>query len=99
MLEAARSPLATGALLDGPGEPLATATLAAFGAVSLPLAEIDGLRASPGPGAKPSMVKTLRNADEQTVACAAAILRAIDSRGWPGESFRDWGVIGCSCFL
>jgi len=80
---------------------LAEATVAAFAAVSLPLSEIDPLRANPGPGApgRPQIAKTLRNADEQTVAMMHALLRAVDSRGWAERSFASWGVVGAPRYL
>jgi hypothetical protein len=100
MHDAARSPLAAAAPLTQAGdELLAQAAVAAAGAISLSLAETDALRSNPGPGAQPSVAKSLRNADEQTIAGVATMLRAIESRGWQGESFRDWGVVGCPRFL
>jgi hypothetical protein len=79
---------------------LAQATVTAHGAISLPLLEVEALRAKPGdaPGIA-QIVKTLRNADPQTVAAIAALLQAIDRAGWKDRSFADWGVIGCPRFV
>ncbi len=100
MHEAARSPLAAASpLTAGADELLAQATIAAAGSISLPLAEVEALRANPGAGATPQITKSLRNADEQTIAGVAALLRAIESRGRQGQSFGDWGVLGCPRFL
>src|SRR5262249_21327324 len=100
MHDAARSPLAAAApLSQAADELLAQATVAAAGSIALPLADVEALRNNPGPSAQPQVAKALRNADEQTIAGAAAILRAIESRGWQDESFRDWGVVGCPRFL
>src|SRR5262245_735263 len=100
MRDAARSPLAAAGPLDqGADELLARATVAAAGAIALPLAEVEALRGDPGPNAQPQVAKALRNSDEQTIAGVAAMLRAIETRGWQGQSFRDWGVVGCPRFL
>src|SRR5262245_58307363 len=94
MREAARSPLAaTSPLDDGADGVLAQAVVAAAGTLSLPLADVEALRANPGPGAVLQVVKALRNSDEQTVAGVAAMLRAIESRSWQGDPLRDWAVI------
>ena len=91
MHDAARSPFAAPAPLRHSGdELLAHAVVAAAGSISLTLAEAEALRGNPGPGAQPSVAKSLRNSDEQTVAGVAAMLRAIESRSWQGQSFRDW---------
>ena len=85
---------------DRPDDILARAAVTARGVVSGRLAEIEMLRSRPSVGnQRPSVAKSLRNADEQTVAAVAAMLRAIDSLGWRDESFREWGVIGCPRFL
>jgi hypothetical protein len=100
MREAARSPLAaTTPFDDGADGLLAQATVAAAGTISLALADVEALRANPGSEAQPAVAKALRNADEQTVAGAVALLRAIASRGWSAESFRNWAIIGCPRFL
>src|SRR5205085_668909 len=45
------------------------------------------------------VAKTPRNADEQTVAGVAAMMRVVEARGWRDESFARWGAIGCPRFL
>jgi hypothetical protein len=100
MRDAARSPFAAAAPLShAADELLAHAAVAAAGSISLTLAEAEALRGSPGPGAQPQVAKSLRNSDEQTIAGVAAMLRAIESRGWQDQSFLDWGVVGCPRFL
>ena len=79
---------------------LAQATATAWASVSVPLPDIDALRAKPGPPiGKAIGPKTLRFADEQTVAGMSAILQAIHARGWQQESFADWGVLSAPRFL
>lgn len=75
-------------------EVLAEAAVSAWAAVAIPLPEIDGLRAQPGPvHGKPLGPKTLRFADELTVAGIGAMLHAIDSFAMHDRSFADWGVV------
>ena len=79
---------------------LAQATATAWASVSIPLPDIDALRAKPGPPiVKAIGPKTLRFADEQTVAGMSAILQAIHAWGWQQESFADWGVLSAPRFL
>ncbi len=81
-------------------EILAAAVVSAWASVCLPQAEIERLRPQPGPTyRKPLSPKTLRFADDQTVAGMSALLHAIHNRGWHDRSFADWGVIGVPRFL
>ncbi len=79
---------------------LGRTTVAACGAVSLPLTEIEALRVKPSPSLdRPQVSKTLRNSDEQTVAAVVALLQTVQRRGWQDRSFADWGILGCPRFL
>jgi hypothetical protein len=81
-------------------EVLAEAGVTAWAAVSVPWPQIDPLRPQPGPvHVKPVGPKTLRFADEQTIAGMAALLHAIHNHGWHDRSFADWGVLGIPRFL
>ncbi len=80
-------------------EVLAEAAVTAWAAVTMPLSEIDGLRAQPGPQYKqPLGPKTLRFADELTVSGMSAMLHAINSFRLQDVSFADWGVIAAPRF-
>jgi hypothetical protein len=78
----------------------AAAALTAFATATAPLATIDALRAKPGFYlGKPVPPKILKYSDEQTVVGVAAVLRAIQERGWDQRSFRDWGAVAAPRFL
>lgn len=63
-------------------------------------AEIPALRKSPGaPGGPAVAPSVLRHVDEQTVAGASAVLRAVHEWGLDPAGFADWGVVAAPRFL
>ena len=65
--------------------------LAAYGVVRSTPAELAALRKQPAPGVTLPLA-TLKYADEQAVAAAVAVLRAVQAWGRPASDFADWGV-------
>jgi hypothetical protein len=88
-----------GAFVSASREVLAEAAVTAWAGAAIPLAQIDSLRAQPGPvHGKPLGPKTLRFADELTIAAMAAMLHAIHDFAMHEQSFADWGVIAAPRF-
>lgn len=80
---------------------LAEAAIVAAGYVSAPLTEVDRWRSAAWADASNagSLVKVLRNSDEQTIAGARALLVAMASIQPAISSWHDWAIIGCPRFL
>jgi hypothetical protein len=84
--------------------PIAESTLlcpiAGFGIIRADAEQLAALRREPGSFAgKPVAPAYLKNADDQTVAAVAVLLRAIAGAGWENRSFRDWGVVAAPNFF
>jgi hypothetical protein len=77
-------------------QPLArdACSVEAYGVWQGPLGEVAGLRRLPaGVPPRSGAVAALKQAEDQTVAGLAALIAAVDSAGWAGRSFADWGVV------
>jgi hypothetical protein len=74
--------------------------VAGLGIVRATAGELPAVRQKPGRvGAEPLPASFLKHADDQTVAGIGAVLRAIDTCGLGGTSFRDWGAVAASRFM
>jgi hypothetical protein len=74
--------------------------VAGVGVVRATPAELPALRQKPGRvGGEALPASFLKHADDQTVAGIAAVLRALETPGLEGTSFRDWGVVAASRFM
>ena len=72
----------------------------AFAVLHIPQAAFPALRKRPGPAVGKSLSSgLLRQADEQSVAAAAAVFHAIHNFNLQDLSFADWGVVGVPCLL
>jgi hypothetical protein len=72
----------------------------AFAVLHVPQVAFPALRKRPGPDVgKPLSSGLLRQADEQSVAAAAAVFHAIHDFNLQDFSFADWGVVGAPCLL
>jgi hypothetical protein len=76
------------------------AELAAVGRVRLPVGQLTAWRRQPScPAGINLPVGFLKQSDEQTVACLAAIFEALAQAGMPADSLDDWGVLASPRFL
>jgi hypothetical protein len=74
--------------------------VAADATVRVGLESLAELRRTPGGcGGEPLPASFLKHADEQTVVGLAAVYKAIQIAGLPGNQFRDWGVLAAPRFL
>jgi hypothetical protein len=101
MLEQSRHPLSSNRSEGAPVDNiLPQAAVITYAGLSIPLSEVESLRAKPGESSSIAQIsKTLRNSDPQTVAGVAALLQAIAKAGWQNRSFADWGIVGCPRFV
>lgn len=77
----------------------AVCSLAAAGAVTVPLADLPALRDRPGGlHSRPVPPRFLRHADEQTVLGLAAVLRAMQDSNLAAERYDGWGVVAAPVF-
>jgi hypothetical protein len=83
---------------DGPGPD--GCAVAAFAVLHIPQEAFPALRKRPGPDVGKSLSSgLLRQADDQSVAAAAAVFHAIHDFNLQETSFADWGVVGAPCLL
>jgi hypothetical protein len=74
--------------------------VAAFASVRIPYDSLPTIRRNPEPARGfPLAVSVLKHLDEQTVACLAAVYRAVRENGLDATSFNDWGVLAAPYLL
>jgi hypothetical protein len=77
-----------------------SAVVAGHAVVRASVEELKALRHNPGPtGSEPLPPAFLKHADDQTVAGLAAVLRTIETHGWPQNQFTGWGVLASPRFF
>ncbi|MFM7070209.1 MAG: hypothetical protein ACKO38_00240 [Planctomycetota bacterium] len=74
--------------------------VAAWGHATVPFAGFDDWRkANCQKRQSAAFAQTCKLGDEQTMVAAEAMFRAIDSAGWSGRSFEEWGIVAAPQFL
>ncbi|MEY4180178.1 MAG: hypothetical protein RLY70_3752 [Planctomycetota bacterium] len=74
--------------------------VAAYGHATVPFAGFDEWRKTNCQKRQSAaFAQTCKLGDEQTMVAAEAMFRAIDSAGWSGRSFEDWGIVAAPQFL
>ena len=74
--------------------------VAAWNHVTVPFAGFDDWRKQVvAQRQSASLAQTSKLGDQQTMASAEAMFRAIDAAGWQGRSFENWGIVSAPQFL
>ncbi len=74
--------------------------VAAWGHATVPFAGFDEWRKTNSQRRQSAaFAQTCKLGDEQTMVSAEAMFRAIESAGWTGRSFEDWGIVAAPQFL